>query len=47
MVWSATADSFGTLLLARVFLGTVIAAAGPLVASLVGDYFPANDRGRV
>src|SRR5205823_6105965 len=34
-------------LLTRVFLGGVTAAAGPLVASLVGDYFPAAERGRV
>ena len=39
--------SFGELLLARVFLGGVTAAAGPMVASLVGDYFPASERGRI
>ena len=38
---------FGELLLARVFLGGVTAAAGPMVASLVGDYFPASERGRI
>jgi MFS family permease len=47
MVWSATVSSFGELLLARVFLGGVTAAAGPLVASLVGDYFPSYERGRI
>ena len=47
MIWSATVGSFGELLLARVFLGGVTAAAGPLVASLVGDYFPAAERGRI
>src|SRR5205814_10400422 len=47
MIWSATGSSFGELLLARVFLGGVTAAAGPLVASLVGDYFPAYERGRI
>jgi MFS family permease len=47
MIWSATVSSFGELLLARVFLGGVTAAAGPLVASLVGDYFPAYERGRI
>jgi predicted MFS family arabinose efflux permease len=47
MLWSASAGSFGELLLARVFLGAVTAAAGPFVASLVGDYFPAGERGRV
>src|SRR5438477_1708116 len=47
MIWSATTGSFGELLLARVFLGGVTAAAGPIVASLVGDYFPAGERGQV
>jgi MFS family permease len=47
MIWSATVPSFGQLLLTRVFLGGVTAAAGPLVASLVGDYFPASERGRI
>jgi MFS family permease len=47
MLWSATAASFGELLLARVFLGAVTAAAGPVVASLTGDWFPASERGRI
>ncbi len=47
MIWSATATSFGKLLLARLFLGVVTAVAGPCVASLVGDYFPSGERGRV
>jgi MFS family permease len=47
MLWSATASSFGDLLLARVFLGAVTAAAGPVIASLTGDWFPASDRGRI
>src|SRR5215475_5081627 len=47
MIWSATVSTFGALLLTRVLLGAVTAAAGPLVASLVGDYFPAMERGRV
>jgi MFS family permease len=47
MGWSAAAGGFGELLLARLFLGTMTAAAGPLVASLVGDYFPAAERGRI
>jgi MFS family permease len=37
MIWSATVSSFGELLATRLFLGAVTAAAGPLVASLVGD----------
>ena len=47
MLWSATASDFGHLLLTRLFLGAVTAAAGPMVASLVGDYFAASERGRI
>src|SRR5919202_703408 len=47
MIWSATVSSFGELLVTRAFLGGVTAAAGPLVASLVGDYFASSERGRI
>ena len=47
MLWSATVPNFGRLLLARVFLGLVTASAGPIVASLIGDYFPSAERGRI
>lgn len=47
MIWSATAPTFGQLLVARLFLGAVTAAAGPIVASLVGDWFAASERGRI
>jgi MFS family permease len=47
MLWSATVGSFGQLLLARLLLGAVTAAAGPLVASFVGDYFESSERGRI
>ena len=47
MLWSATAADFGQLLRARLFLGAVTAAAGPMVASLVGDYFAGSERGRI
>jgi MFS family permease len=47
MVWSATCTSFGELLLTRLALGAVTAAAGPIVASLTGDWFPAAERGRI
>jgi len=47
MIWSAVVPTFDDLLLARLFLGGVTAAAGPLVASLIGDYFPAAERGRI
>jgi MFS family permease len=47
MLWSATSSSFGHLLAARAFLGVVTAAAGPIVASLVGDLFDGDERGRI
>jgi MFS family permease len=47
MIWSASVPNFGRLLLARLALGAVTAVAGPFVASLIGDYFPASERGRV
>jgi MFS family permease len=47
MIWSATVDTFDQLLVTRLLLGGVTAAAGPLVASLVGDYFPSAERGRI
>lgn len=47
MVASGAATSFGDLLIARLFLGIVVASAGPAVASLTGDFFAAGERGRV
>ena len=47
MLWSATAANFDDLLLARLFLGAVTASAGPMVASLVGDWFGSWERGRI
>ncbi|HEX5297505.1 MAG TPA: MFS transporter [Streptosporangiaceae bacterium] len=53
VVWAAAtalsgaATSYLWLLLARVGLGAATAAAGPTLASLTGDYFPASDRGRM
>lgn len=44
---SAFAGSYSFLLLARLALGAVNATAGPAIASLTGDYFPAAERGRV
>jgi MFS family permease len=44
---SAFAGSYETLLITRLALGAVTATAGPAIASLTGDYFPANERGRV
>ncbi len=47
MLLSATARSFDGLLFWRLWLGVVTAAAGPAVASLVGDYFPSGERGKI
>jgi MFS family permease len=44
---SAFAGSYGSLLITRLLLGAVTATAGPAIASLTGDYFPARERGRV
>ena len=41
------AGSFGVLLGSRLFLGVTVAAAGPLLASLIGDLFPASERARI
>jgi MFS family permease len=47
MLLSATAQSFGGLLWWRLWLGVVTAAAGPAVASLVGNYFSSDERGKI
>jgi MFS family permease len=47
MLWSATASNFTELLWTRLFLGAVTASAGPMVASLVGDWFGSWERGRI
>ncbi len=53
VLWSAAtllgafAGSYSTLLLTRLLLGAVVATAGPAIASLTGDYFPARERGRI
>lgn len=53
LLWSvaslmgALAGSYGSLLVSRLLLGAVTATAGPAIASLTGDYFPARERGRV
>lgn len=46
-LFSGFAGSYSGLLLSRVLLGAVTATAGPAIASLTGDYFPARERGRV
>lgn len=47
MAASAAATSFTFLVLIRCALGGVVAVATPAVASLIGDYFPAAERGRI
>jgi MFS family permease len=46
-LFSAFSGSFSSLLLTRLLLGAVTATAGPAIASLTGDYFPARERGRI
>ena len=46
-LFSAFAGSYSSLLLTRLLLGAVVATAGPAIASLTGDYFPARERGQV
>ena len=43
----ALAQTYGWLLLARLGLGAVTATAGPAIASLTGDFFPAAERGKI
>lgn len=47
MLASSAAQSFEALLLSRLALGSVIAAGGPIVASLIGDLFAPAERGRI
>lgn len=47
MVGCALAQTYGWLLLARLGLGAVTATAGPAIASLTGDFFPAAQRGKI
>ena len=43
----AFSHSYEQLLVTRLALGEVTATAGPAIASLTGDSFPASERGRV
>jgi MFS family permease len=47
MVAGAVAQSYDWLLFSRLGLGAVTAAAGPAIASLTGDFFPARERARM
>jgi predicted MFS family arabinose efflux permease len=44
---SAVSPNYGWLLACRVVLGAGVAVSGPVVASLMGDYFSVCERGRV
>jgi predicted MFS family arabinose efflux permease len=44
MVATGAAPSYGVLFLSRLALGAVTATAGPTLASLMGDLFPARER---
>jgi MFS family permease len=46
-LFSAFAGTLSGLLLTRLALGAVAASAGPAIASLTGDYFAAEERGRI
>jgi MFS family permease len=46
-LFSGLASSYSGLLFTRLALGAVTATAGPAIASLTGDYFPARERGSV
>lgn len=47
MAASGLAPGYGFLLGTRIVLGVITAVAYPTVASLIGDYFPAEERGRI
>ncbi|HEX6446148.1 MAG TPA: MFS transporter [Streptosporangiales bacterium] len=47
MIASGAAPSYTWLVYSRVVLGVVVAVAGPVIASLVGDLFFPHERGRV
>jgi MFS family permease len=47
MIFGAAAGSFRQLLLDRVFLGAVTASTAPIAASLVGDWIPGEERGKI
>lgn len=47
MVIGAVAQSYGWLLLSRIGLGAVAAVAAPAIASMTGDFFAAEERGKI
>ncbi|HTS96906.1 MAG TPA: MFS transporter [Streptosporangiaceae bacterium] len=47
MIWGATAHTFAQLMVDRIWLGAVTASTAPTVASLVGDWIPGAERGKI
>ena len=47
MFWAGAAQSFTMMFAARMFLGSIEATNGPSTPSLLGDYYPVKERGRV
>lgn len=47
MIAAGASKSFGMLLVSRLVLGAVTATSGPTLASLIGDFFPSRERGKV
>ncbi|MEV4534321.1 MFS transporter [Asanoa sp. NPDC049518] len=47
MVVGGLAPDYLWLLLSRITLGAAVAASGPIVASLIGDLFPAGERAKI
>jgi MFS family permease len=47
MLASGCASSYAMLMLSRLALGCIVAAASPIVVSLTGDFFRPGERGRV
>ncbi|HET7588004.1 MAG TPA: MFS transporter, partial [Gammaproteobacteria bacterium] len=47
MAVSGASTSYLMLLLSRLALGAIVATAAPTVASLIGDFFPPTERGRI
>src|SRR5579875_2752277 len=47
MILSGLATSFLFLLMTRLALGAVTAVSAPAIASMIGDYFPGSERGRI
>ncbi|HEV7708629.1 MAG TPA: MFS transporter [Asanoa sp.] len=47
MVFGGLAPDYTALLLSRIALGAAVAAAGPIVASLIGDLFQPGERAKI